>query len=181
VGLAVAAGRGVRADAAADGGILREISIRAARTQLAPSADLPAAPEYLPPYLYGTIYFLQGSALEALAYPRTPHKKTYCWKKMNFPTLLPKSDPVVKYLVASSFRSGRLHGEEGPMFRMHVVLPLKFETGYMLCHIRRVGGEEGREGSGEGEIGGQLRECFGEKGPDFYSLFMVLHNNYHIQ
>jgi hypothetical protein len=92
---------------------------------------------------------------------------------MNFPTLLPKADPLVKYLVASSFLSGRMH-DDAPVFRMHVVLPLKFESGFLLCHIRRVGGEEkaGQEG---------VRECFSEQGVDFYRLFMHLHNNYHFK
>lgn len=64
---------------------------------------------------------------------------------MNFPTLLPKADPVVKYLVASSFLSGETQLESGPVFRMHVVVPVKFETSYLLCHIRRVSSEESME------------------------------------
>jgi hypothetical protein len=61
---------------------------------------------------------------------------------MNFPTLLPKGDPVVKYLVASSFISGQINSQAAPAFRMHVVLPLKFETSYLLCHIRQVTHDE---------------------------------------
>jgi hypothetical protein len=98
---------------------------------------------------------------------------------MNFPTLLPKADPLVRYLVASSFRSSRLHAEDGPLFRMHVVVPVKFDAGYMLCHIRRVGDEQ--PPAEEGDRKGQVRECFGESGPDFYRLFLALHNNYHRQ
>lgn len=94
---------------------------------------------------------------------------------MNFPTLLPKHDPLVKYLVASSFLSGHLHVEDSKFFRMHVVVSVKRETGYMLCHIRRVG-EETRSGGRPQE---ELRACFDESGPDFYRLFMFLHNNYH--
>lgn len=135
----MAAGLGVRADAAADGGLLRQVRIGVPGGQRTPATDLPASGEYPPPYSYGTVYFLRGNSLDALAYPRTAHKKTYCWKKMNFPTLLPKHDPRVKYLVASSFLSGHLHPQHPLLFRMHIVVTVKAQTAFMLCHIRRVG------------------------------------------
>lgn len=58
---------------------------------------------------------------------------------MNFPTFLPKADPQVKYLVASSFVSGEIQEEGSAVYRMHIVAPIKFESEYLLCHIRRVG------------------------------------------
>lgn len=45
---------------------------------------------------------------------------------MNFTTLLPKGDPVVKYLVASSFISSEIQHQNAATYRMHVVVPLKF-------------------------------------------------------
>jgi hypothetical protein len=50
---------------------------------------------------------------------------------MNFTTDLPKGDPLVSYIVASAvkcekfFRNG---SSEGPVFRMHAVIPASAAT-----------------------------------------------------
>lgn len=63
LGRTVAKGAGVRADAAADGRILRKIPNRTIRTQLASQSDLPTAYKYPSRHSDGTIYFLRGSRL----------------------------------------------------------------------------------------------------------------------
>ncbi len=55
---------------------------------------------------------------------------------------------------------------------MHVAV-LSEGGDYLLCHIRQVSGE------GESEAG-WLSECFQGETPDYYRLFMHLHNNYHL-
>ena len=42
--------------------------------------------------------------IDNLGFPRLDkkQKKTFVWKRMNFVTNLPKSDPEVSYIVASS-------------------------------------------------------------------------------
>lgn len=46
---------------------------------------------------------MRGDSLQRFGFPRIDRKKRYCWKKMNFITHLPKRDPEIKYIVASSY------------------------------------------------------------------------------
>jgi len=122
----------------------------------------------------GALYFMQGSSLERFGFPRIDRKKKYCWKKMNFVTNLPKRKPEVKYIVASSYLAASLSTEEPSEFRMHVATGAEGGE-VLLCHIRQVSGEE------EGEKRkGWLRECFEREVPDYYKLFMHLHNHHHL-
>ena len=118
----------------------------------------------------GMLYFMQGSSLERFGFPRIDRKKKYCWKKMNFITNLPKRQPQVKYIVASSYLAASLSTERPEEFRIHVAR-LAGEGEGMLCHIRQVSGEE------RGLP--WLPECFEGPAPDFYRLFMHLHNHHH--
>lgn len=117
---------------------------------------------------------MHGNLLERFGFPRIPQKKKYCWKKMNFTTNLPKRNPEVIYIVASSYLAASISSEHSCEFRMHVAVLANGESPYLLCHIRRVSGEENPEKSTE------LGECFEANRINFYRLFMHLHNNYHL-
>lgn len=63
----------------------------------------------LAPYKYpwikldGTLYFVEGTGLGSdFGFPRVEGKKKFRWKKMNFSTNLPKTNPRVTYIVAST-------------------------------------------------------------------------------
>ncbi len=60
---------------------------------------------------------------------------------MNFTTHLPKRNPEIKYIVASSYLAASLAFEQPSEYRMHVAT-LCDEGEYLLCHIRKVSGEE---------------------------------------
>jgi len=40
-----------------------------------------------------------------ICFPRTDARKVYRWKRLNFPTLLPKSAPLVSYVVAACYET----------------------------------------------------------------------------
>lgn len=53
--------------------------------------------------LDGTLYFVEGTGLGPdFGFPRVEGKKKFRWKKMNFSTNLPKTNPRVTYIVAST-------------------------------------------------------------------------------
>lgn len=53
--------------------------------------------------LDGTLYFVEGNGLGSdFGFPRVEGKKKFRWKKMNFSTNLPKTNPRVTYIVAST-------------------------------------------------------------------------------
>lgn len=115
---------------------------------------------------------MQGDSLQRFGFPRIERKKKYCWKKMNFVTHLPKRHPEIRYIVASSYQAASLHENPPPEYRMHVAALVEGGD-FLLCHIRCV--------SGDHEDDSQwLRECFEEGVPNFYKLFMHLHNHYHL-
>ena len=116
---------------------------------------------------------MQGNSLERFGFPRIDRKKKYCWKKMNFITSLPKRNPQIKYIVASSYLSASLSTEEPSEFRMHVAV-LAEGGDNLLCHIRQVSGDEGEK------MTSRMGDCFEGELPNFYHLFMHLHNNYHL-
>ena len=81
----------------------------------------------------GSIYFVEGLSVGSeFGFPRGNIPKIYKWylmlnvrKKMNFSTDLPKSKPMVNYIVASAMKSARFRmvgTKEGPCFRMHAVI-----------------------------------------------------------
>ena len=61
---------------------------------------------------------------------------------MNFPTLLPHHNPVVRYKVASSIQRDKTKDKYNPanepVFRMHLVEPYRNNFGFVLCHIRKM-------------------------------------------
>jgi hypothetical protein len=65
---------------------------------------------------------MHGSSLKRFGFPRINQKKRYCWKKMNFITNLPKSNPEIKYIVASSYLSSAEMNQNLNEYRMHVVV-----------------------------------------------------------
>lgn len=61
-------------------------------------------------YLDGTLYFVEGSGLGSdFGFPRVESKKKFRWKKMNFPTNLPKTNPRVTYIVASTTNCNQIN------------------------------------------------------------------------
>lgn len=84
------------------------------------------------------VYFMEGNSLETFGFPRIHKKKIYRWKKMNFTTNLPKPNPIVTYLVASSIKTGSLEYQNQEQFRMHAVIPFNTATSHILCHIKQV-------------------------------------------
>ena len=113
---------------------------------------------------------MEGDSLQQFRFPRIHTRKTHRWKKMNFTTKLPKSSPVVEYLVASAYERHHLQPETNS-YRMHVVRSLKSSGEYLLCHVRRVVSdghlkEDERTGVQEFVVDGQV---------DFMSLFSYLH------
>lgn len=60
---------------------------------------------------------------------------------MNFITNLPKRNPEIKYIVASSYLAASLATDNPSEFRMHVST-LSEGGEYLLCHIRRISGED---------------------------------------
>lgn len=93
--------------------------------------------------LDGTLYFVEGTGLGSdFGFPRIEAKKKFRWKKMNFSTNLPKTNPKVTYIVASTTNSSLINESEEPLFRMHVVTlhdeAPRRECGYVLCHILEI-------------------------------------------
>ena len=72
----------------------------------------------------GMLYFVEGNNLGCdFGFPRIEGKKKYRWKKMNFTTDLPKKNPKVTYIVASTTHNSKINENEHKIFRMHAVLP----------------------------------------------------------
>lgn len=125
------------------------------------------------------IYFVKGNGLGTdFGFPRLGKKKRYRWKKMNFPTDLPKQMPHVTYVVASALKTHEIEDEEEMAnFRMHAVVihkdrltDQKASQKYVLCHVRRVGKKKTEdEDTEQNDLGV-------EKVVDFYKLFAYLHN-----
>lgn len=56
----------------------------------------------------GLVYFIEANHLgDEVGFPRTKFPKLFKWKKMNFPTLLPNNNPLVRYKVASSTQADK--------------------------------------------------------------------------
>lgn len=63
--------------------------------------------------LDGAIYFVEGTGLGSeFGFPRVEGKKKFRWKKMNFPTNLPKTKPSVTYIVASTTNCHEINENE---------------------------------------------------------------------
>ena len=55
------------------------------------------------------IYFIEGKGLGSeFGFPRISGKKKFRWKKMNFITDLPKKNPKVTYIVASTMNTSKI-------------------------------------------------------------------------
>lgn len=91
----------------------------------------------------GFVYFIKGSSVGSeFGFPRVEKKKKFRWKKMNFTTELPKSDPVVVYVVATAMKSCS-KSSDSALFRMHaVVLTSASCDPHILCHIRSLAEED---------------------------------------
>lgn len=61
---------------------------------------------------------------------------------MNFETNLPKKNPRVTYIVASTTHCHHINDLEEPLFRMHAVVPfdprIRESCGLILCHILEI-------------------------------------------
>jgi hypothetical protein len=126
------------------------------------------------------LYFVEGGGLGSeFGFPRVEGKKKYRWKKMNFTTDLPKKNPQVTYIVASTTHthSPPIDETQEKLFRMHAVVPYQRENlqpsqSYILCHILEI--KRRRENDG-------LNHCVNKESNqiDMYRLFALLHNTVH--
>ena len=84
------------------------------------------------------VYYIKTSSIDRLGFPRLENgiKKKYVWKRMNFVTSLPKNDPLIYYVVASSFY-------EDLTYRMHIAWKKNSkqnpnEQDLAICQILRI-------------------------------------------
>lgn len=118
---------------------------------------------------------MEGTGLGSeFGFPRVQSKKKFRWKKMNFPTHLPKTEPKVTYIVASTTNCNQINESEEPIFRMHVVTLFeegeRKKCGYILCHILEIKKKNSPE---------KISACITDGKFDYYKLFAFLHNVTH--
>jgi len=115
---------------------------------------------------------MHGNSLRSFGFPRIERKKRYCWKKMNFFTNLPKRNPEVRYIVASSYLSSTLFKESKEEYKMHVVVLSDNSVPFLICHVIQTAGKE------KDQKECFLKECFEGSNVNFYRLFSNLHNHF---
>lgn len=79
---------------------------------------------------------MRNRNIRTLRFPRTSFHKRFRWKKLNFPTHLPKSAPIISYLVASCIDTNPLSPQSANRYRMHIVELTNGRGDLVLCHIR---------------------------------------------
>lgn len=81
---------------------------------------------------HGQLYYVKTKrGIAGLGFPRLTDKrrKQFVWKRMNFETHLPKSNPVVSYIVAST-------SYKDQVFRMHIVWKFNEKNeALIVCHV----------------------------------------------
>lgn len=77
--------------------------------------------KYPPFYTATPLYLLKSLSLHECRFPKLAYKKSYVWKKLNFVTKLPRSNPLVEYVVGTDWlkEASTVRGDR--QFKMHIV------------------------------------------------------------